>query len=223
MNSRLSEYFVPLMICAALAALPMKAGAAESTNTAAVSSGVEKTKPCFNCQATGTIKCPTCKGTGQMDCPGPCIKLTKGTWIHMEVAGHPATDIWQGFPSDHPITYWNQNHMGDVIQMQNGQPVDIGKCTVCGGTAHVQCKTCKGTRQAVCNICEGKKMIPASWSAFDNPTLKNRPSIYHLKDGRAVLGRSMAVVGSLTWIRTETGQMELNTSDIVSVESQKSR
>lgn len=160
-----------------------------------------------------------------MDCPGPCIKLTKGSWVHREVAGHPATDIWQGFPSadHHHILYWNQYHVGDVIQMQNGEPVDIGKCTVCGGTGHVQCKTCKGTREAVCNICEGKKMIPASWSAFDNPTLKNRPSIYHLKDGRAVVGKSMAVTGSSTWINTENGKMELKTSDIVSVESQKSK
>ena len=78
-------------------------------------------KMCFNCQGTGTIKCeaPGCRN-GRVDCPGPCLKLDRGVWVHMNVAGHPATDVWQKFyQPDGSYEAYNQGHVGHVIMMQN--------------------------------------------------------------------------------------------------------
>ena len=94
-------------------------------------------KACFACKGEGTVAClvPGCKD-GMVDCPGSCLKLSRGAWKHMDVAGHPPTDWWITFPTASGGTMsWNQNHVGDVIEMQNGNPVDIGKCKVCGGSA----------------------------------------------------------------------------------------
>src|SRR5256885_2327743 len=97
-------FWILLLICAN----PAMADAPLSTT--------EKTKTCFQCNGTGKMKCAVCNGTGKADCPGQCLKLTKGSWIHMEVAGHPATDVWQKFAT--PAGGWrayNQNHAGHVI------------------------------------------------------------------------------------------------------------
>ncbi|EEF57461.1 hypothetical protein [Pedosphaera parvula] len=184
----------------------------------------DKTKPCFNCKGTGLAKCPvaTCKD-GQMDCPGPCLKLSKGIWRHMPVEGHPATDLWQTFPTSTGTTSWNQHHVGEVIQMQNGEPVNIGACKVCGGTTRVKCTTCKGTGQTTCNICEGKKFVPETWSSFDNPKLKKRPNLIHLKDGKTIVGRIIMSGGSKTRIKTEQGDIDLPATDVLSEETQKSQ
>ena len=66
---------------------------------------------------------------GQAECPGPCLRLSRGKWEHMEVAGHPPTDLWQKFP-DGPgqWTAWTQAHVGEVIVVQNGKAANIGKC-----------------------------------------------------------------------------------------------
>src|SRR5450756_118008 len=39
-------------------------------------------KVCFACKREGTVAClvPGCVN-GQADCPGPCLKLSRGTWI----------------------------------------------------------------------------------------------------------------------------------------------
>src|SRR5437773_1702595 len=44
---------------------------------------------CFACGGKGSITCRAsgCSG-GQVECPGACLKLTRGTWEHMDVAGH---------------------------------------------------------------------------------------------------------------------------------------
>src|SRR5712671_910926 len=140
--------------------------------TASVFAGdEEKTQPCFQCKGSGKAKCAvlSCKD-GQVNCPAPCMKPDDGTWVHMEVAGHPPTDLWKQFPKrGGGSTGWNQHHAGEVVQIQNGVPVNIGKCTVCGGTTKVQCSVCKGAGQVTCPICDGKKVVPQSWSAFDNP------------------------------------------------------
>ncbi len=177
-----------------------------------------KTKVCFQCNGTGMMKCPDpgCKG-GLVDCPGPCLKLSRGTWVHMEVANHPPTDLWQKFQqADGTWQAWNQNHVGQVIEMQNGKAVNVGNCPVCGGTAHVKCPVCKGTGEVVCTICEGKKIVPESWSAFDNPKMKTRPGHFTLKDGRTIIGRKSMVLGTHITIRTETNTVEVDASDIVS-------
>src|SRR3954469_21288641 len=119
----------------------------------------EPTKPCFQCSGSGKTRCPvaTCKN-GEADCPGPCLKLSKGSWIHLDVAGHGPTELWQKFYKADGRNYaaWNQNHIGEVIQIQNGEPVNIGKCTVCGGTTRTKCAVCKGSGEVTCSLCDGK-------------------------------------------------------------------
>jgi hypothetical protein len=196
---------------------------AETNIVPSSSAATSKTKPCFNCNGTGLAKCPvtTCKD-GRMDCPGPCLKPSRGVWRHMHVDGHPDTDLWQTFPTSTGTTSWNQHHFGEVIQMQNGEPVNIGPCKVCGGSTKVQCTTCKGTGQTTCKICEGKKVVPENWSSFDNPKLKKRPNLIHLKDGKTIVGNIIMSGGSTTRIKTEQGNIDLPATDILSEESQTS-
>ena len=154
-------------------------------------------KVCFACKGEGIVACrvPGCVG-GQVDCPGPCLKLSHGVWTHMAVAGHDATDLWITFTKAGGGTMsWNQNHVGDVIAYQNGDPVDIGKCKVCGGTAKVKCDVCKGTGKQTCPICDGKKFIPTAWTPTNNPWFDSQPDVIRLTNGRVLLGRVAAVVG----------------------------
>jgi hypothetical protein len=193
--------------------------AATSTN-ATPAEPAEPMRPCFECQGTGKSKCsvPTCVG-GQANCPAPCLKPTDGTWVRMNVAGHPATDLWKKFPTRNgSYQAWNQNHSGELVQVKNGEPVNVGKCPTCGGSTKVQCSACKGSGQITCPICDGKKTVPQSWSAFDNPKLKNRPSRFTLKDGRVIVGRKTAMLGSSVSIKTEKETVTVQASDVVSEE-----
>jgi hypothetical protein len=210
-NSFIKFFAVAFLLASAALAVPTNSPPAAVTG---------KTKPCFQCKATGISPCLVfgCKD-GQVDCPGPCLKLSKGVWQHEDVAGHAPTDLWQRFPrADGTWHMWNQNHVGDVIQMQNGEPVNIGKCKICGGSGHVKCSVCNGTGKVVCPICDGKKVVPDSWTAFDNPRLKDRPTHFKLKDGRVIIGRVKMTLGTTLTIRTETGSVDIETSDIVSQE-----
>jgi anaerobic selenocysteine-containing dehydrogenase len=163
---------------------------------------------CFNCKGTGTIKCqaPGCQD-GQVDCPGPCLKLDRGVWVHMNVAGHPPTDVWQKFyGANHSYEAYNQNHVGHVIMMQNGQAVDTGPCKICGGTGKVPCSVCKGTGKQVCPVCGGKKFIPISWTPANNPWLNNQPDVIRLTDGRVLFGKVVSTTGTDLLIKTRGGK-----------------
>jgi hypothetical protein len=207
--------FSSLIVSIVLLMIPGMAGAETPVKSAGTTE--EKTQPCFQCNGSGKSRCgvPSCKG-GKANCPSPCLKPDDGTWVRMNVAGHPPTDLWKKFPKRGGYTSWNQNHAGEVVQMQNGEPVNIGKCTVCGGTTKVQCSACKGAGQVTCPICDGKKVAPQSWSAFDNPKMKNRPSRFTLKNGRAIVGRKTAVLGSSVSIKTEKETITVEAGDIVS-------
>jgi hypothetical protein len=85
---------------------PQKA-AAEANQRQAVaavdsqtSTAAAKEKTCFNCAGVGTVPCraPGCVA-GKVECPGPCMKLTRGNWIHMNVAGHNPNELWLKFPT----------------------------------------------------------------------------------------------------------------------------
>src|ERR1051326_1362470 len=117
-----------------------------------VDASAEPTKPCFKCNGTGQIKCPLCKD-GQVDCPGSCLKLSKGDWQRQNVEGHDPNLLWRRFKwgNGYQYTAWSQSHVGEVIEMQNGVPVDIGKCKICGGTGRVACKNCGGNGTVVCD------------------------------------------------------------------------
>jgi hypothetical protein len=156
-------------------------------------------KACFACAGLGTVAClaPGCKN-GQADCPGSCLKLTRGTWVHMDVAGHDPSELWQKFPSKSGRGggySWSQAHVGEVVVYQNGEPVNIGPCKICGKTTKVACTACKGTGKQTCVICEGKKYIPVAWSPTDNPWFNRQPDVIRLTDGRVILGRVAASAG----------------------------
>ncbi len=81
-------------------------------------------KSCFACKGEGTVACrvPGCRN-GKVECPGACLKLTRGKWVHLNMAGHDPKDVWQTFPdsSGKGSQAWNQQHVGEVIAMQNGR------------------------------------------------------------------------------------------------------
>ena len=192
---------------------------ADTTNSPSETS--PKWQTCFQCGGSGKMKCPTCQGTGNADCPGPCLKLSRAGWKHMQVAGHPDTDVWMTFHNtDSTWTAYNQNHVGDVIKLQDGHWVDSGKCPVCGGSGKVKCRACDGSGQVKCTMCEGEGKIPGSWSAFDNPRMKHRPDRFVLKDGRTIVGRKVAMTGDRVTIRTATGDEEIAISEIKTEEHQ---
>jgi len=175
-------------------------------------------KVCFACKGEGTVPClvPGCVD-GQVDCPGPCLKLSRGVWTHMNVAGHDPSDLWITFTAANGGTMsWNQNHVGDVIVYQNGNPVDIGKCKICGGTGKVTCDVCKGTGRVTCTVCGGMKFIPVAWTPTDNPYFNRQPDIIRLADGRVVLGRVAASVGDDRTIVTRDKKiLHVKASDIL--------
>src|SRR5436305_1691774 len=81
---------------------------------------------CFACDERGVMACKAGCAAGQVECPGPCLKLTRGKWEHLEVAGHPPTDLWQKFPDGQGgWTAWTQGHVGEVIVVQNGKAANI--------------------------------------------------------------------------------------------------
>ena len=175
-------------------------------------------KVCFACNGSGTIACqaPGCKN-GNVNCPGSCLKLSQGTWTRMNVAGHDPNDLWISFrKASGGTTSWNQNHVGDVIVYQNGDPVNIGRCKVCGGTTTVSCPSCKGQGTQACIVCSGKKFVPIAWTPTDNPWFNKQPDVIRLKDGTVLLGRIAAMSGDdRTIITRDKKVIHVKASDIV--------
>jgi hypothetical protein len=136
----------------------------------------------------------------------------------MQVEGHSPNDVWQKFPKDGGgWEAWNQSHVGEVIEKQNGRPVNIGKCRICLGTLLVKCPTCNGASQVTCDFCAGRKVVPAFWTEFNNPKQKVKPAVVELKDGRKLTGRIQMRLGAKVYLKTEDGkEIELNSADIVS-------
>jgi hypothetical protein len=175
-------------------------------------------KVCFACDGAGSVKCmvPGCVN-GKVDCPGPCLKLDRGVWIHMEVAGHPASDVWQKFnQGDGSYTAYNQNHVGHVIAMQNGKAVDAGPCNTCGGTGKVDCSVCQGTGREACPICGGKKFIPDAWTPTSNPWFNRQPDLIRLTNGQMLLGKVVSTVGTDLTIKTRDGKfVHVSSADLM--------
>ena len=177
-------------------------------------------KDCFACKGEGIVACraPGCVN-GQVDCPGPCLKLSRGVWVHKNVAGHDPSELWQEFPDADGRGggwSWNQNHVGEVIQYQNGKPVNIGKCKLCNGTGKVTCSACKGTGKQTCPICNGKKYIPIAWTPTDNPYFNSQPDVIRLADGRVLLGRVAATIGDdLTIVTRDKKILHVKAADVL--------
>ena len=205
-----------------------QSSAPESQATAAIASTPKPSvvagpgpneKACFQCDGVGTVVCraPGCKD-GKADCPGACLKLTRGTWVHMTVAGHDPRELWQNFPGANGQggTAWNQNHVGEVVVYQNDAPVNIGPCKVCSGTTKVTCPACKGLGRRACEICAGKKFVPVAWTATDNPWFNRQPDLIRLKDGQVILGRVAATTGEEKTIVTRDKKiLHVKASDIL--------
>lgn len=165
-------------------------------------------KNCFGCAATGSVKCKA-QGCvqGMAECSGPCVRLTKGKWERMTVAGHDPSELWQKIRVANGWQAYSQGHAGEVITVVNGAMVNQGPCQVCGGTTRVECKTCRKTGTQPCEICEGKKFIPQPWTATDNPWFNRQPDIIRLRDGRVLLGKIAAKTGDEAIIRARDGSI----------------
>lgn len=175
-------------------------------------------KLCFGCNASGTVPCSEhgCV-SGRVECPGPCLRLSRGAWVRMNVPGHNPNELWQKFPSRQGgYQSWSQEHVGEVIAMQKGVPVNIGKCQVCGGSTRVACKTCQGRGRQGCELCEGKKYVPLAWTPTNNPWLNRQPDLIRLTDGTVLLGK-VVLSSSEDWtIRLRDGQFtRVRSKDIV--------
>jgi hypothetical protein len=177
-------------------------------------------KVCFACKGEGTVACrvPGCV-EGKADCPGACMKLSRGTWVHLNVAGHDPNELWQKFPDQDGrggYQAWNQNHAGEIITYQNGKAVSLGPCKVCAGTTKVTCSACKGTGKQTCPICDGKKFIPTAWTPTNNPWFDNQPDVIRFMDGRVLLGRVAATVGDdLTIVTRDKKILHVKAMDIL--------
>jgi hypothetical protein len=182
------------------------------------------TKPCFNCGGSGEAKCPQPGCTkGRVDCPGPCLKLHKGVWEKRNVPGHDPNELWQKVRlNSRQTSYVSSGHVGQCFVAGSDGNFTPVVCKTCNGATTLECSKCKGKGTAPCSICDGKKVVPAAWSAFDHPRLKDRPKRFELKDGRVLIGRSVMVLDSTVKIRTEKGDVQVEKADIVSERAQPS-
>jgi hypothetical protein len=64
-------------------------------------------------------------------------------------------------------------------------------------------------------------VVPESWSSFDNPKMKSRPNLIHMKDGKTIAGKITMSGGAKTRIKTEQGDIEVPASEVVSEETRK--
>ena len=193
---------------------------AEAASTDSTASGTEKTKTCFQCNGKAETKCsaPGCLN-GQTDCPAPCIKLNKGVWSKQPNRPDP-NETMQLITIAGKRVYVSSHHPGVIYVRKADGTLDMQTCTVCNGTTKVACAVCKGKGVVVCPICSGKKVVPESWTAFDNPKMKSRPSRFKLKNGTVLMGRKVMAVGSSVTIRTEKGDVKVEVADIVEEEKQ---
>lgn len=172
------------------------------------------------------VDCPTCKGTGvaacpnaecvkgKALCPAPCLKKERGEWVHLKVAGHADSELWQKFRSS-PTSYeaWNQSHLGERIELVNGKFTNTGKCPVCKGTTRVECSICHG--DPTCKRCKGAGQLPAS-EAAPARAAGSGLSIFRTKDGDVYEGTVMARNAAFVMIKTAEGKtVKLATKNLV--------
>ena len=177
---------------------------------------------CTTCQGTGLVKCnhTRCKA-GKIECDGPCMRLNKGTWVKNASLGKGPDELWQAFHQKGGTQYYSKAHVGEVVEMRDGMAVNIGKCTVCGGTTLMPCKTCKGTATITCAVCKGRKEIPNMRAASPqaaNPTRTAAPTVdsslpppppaqtIRLKNGQTITGNIIITDPKFVVIRTSDGK-----------------
>lgn len=112
---------------------------------------------------------------------------------------------------------WSQAHCGEVVAYQNGDPVNLGACKVCGGSTRVTCTACKGSGIQHCEICGGKAIVPDAWTPTDNPWFNQQPDVIRLSNGEVILGRIAASSGDdRTIVTRDKKVVHVKRSQIVS-------
>lgn len=190
---------------------------AQAPQSQASTGQVEETKTCFQCKGAGSLKCTNARCVkGIAECPAPCLKLTQGEWKHINSPGYVPTDWWQTFRGKRGTHSWNQHHLGEVIEMQDGEPVNVGKCKVCGGKTTVVCSACGGKGELACPTCKGRGVLPKSWTSTQQYKPNSGQSSFILADGTVLYGtREPSSDGKLV-IRTDNGPVEVDASEVVS-------
>jgi hypothetical protein len=196
-----------------------QARATEAVAAAPVSTlPTDQRKTCFNCEGHGLVQCrnPRCRA-GKVDCPGGCLKLSEGVWTHMDVQGHNSAELWQKFPGPNGgYIAWSSKNLGEVIAIQNGEAVNLGKCQVCGGSTRVSCQVCAGTGKQTCEVCGGRRYVPLAWMPNDNPWVNAQPDLIRLRDGRCLFGRLSQGQDNDRIIRTrEEKTVHVDAGDII--------
>lgn len=112
--------------------------------------------PCPACRGTAVCQANGCKD-GKMLCPATCLKKDAPGWIKKKIEGYPDDYLWMAFRwkvgEDSGTQYYSQNHLGELIEYENGKPVNRGRCPKCEGSSRVTCSTCQGA--AKCGVCAG--------------------------------------------------------------------
>ena len=105
---------------------------------------------CAKCGARGNFPCTNKKcDKGKVDCPKPCLKLTQGQWKARD------GKKWRDFKGKGGTHSWSDGHLGELIEMKDGVPTNLGKCPTCGGTTKVDCDACAGKGAIDCADCRG--------------------------------------------------------------------
>ena len=83
----------------------------------------------------------------------------------MEVPGHDASELWRKFSwkskdGDGHYIAFNQQHIGQIVRLVDGEYKNLGLCPLCKGTTRIECAICKGDGK--CSICHGKKTLVKS-------------------------------------------------------------
>ena len=148
----------------------------------------------------------------------------------MNVPGHDPKELWQKHTGSKGWHAWTSDHVGEVIEIRNGMPENIGKCPLCGGEATVLCKACQGTGTIVCPTCHGNKVVPMRVVSVATPqTAKPRqqtslaiqpspvkPRLIRLRDGRTFIGQIIISDPKVSWIKTSDGKtVEVPTKSII--------
>lgn len=122
----------------------------------AFSATENESAPCPACRGTAVCQANGCKD-GKMLCPATCLKKELPGWTTKKIDGYPDGMLWMVFEykteTGKGWQAYSQNHIGELIEYENGKPVNRGRCPKCEGSSRVTCSTCQGA--AKCAACSG--------------------------------------------------------------------
>ncbi len=106
-------------------------------------------KECPTCHGSETIACTTPKcDKGKIACPKMHLKLTEGTWVKKDDGLR-----WRKIPGRSGTREVSERHLGQIIEVQNGDPQSPIECPLCKGTMIIDDPKCHGTGLLPCNTC----------------------------------------------------------------------